>query len=60
MNFYDIQMKTGIFSGEKLGELTKYIIDKFAEEKLSRDEAVEVLGKVREVIGEVAIIKKMD
>ena len=43
MFFGDIRMRDSILSGEKICELTKYIINKFADEKLTRDEAVEVL-----------------
>lgn len=56
-----IQMNSGkIFEGEKISELTVNIINKFADEKLSRDEAMEVLQKVTEVVGEYAIIKHID
>lgn len=57
---FDIRMETGIFSGEKLDELTKFIINKFAEEQLSRDEAIEVLKKVENVIGEVSMVQKIN
>ena len=57
MESFDIQMVTGIFSGEKLDELTKFIINKFAEEKLNRDEAVEVLKRLEDVIGECSVVQ---
>ena len=57
MKRYDIQMKTGTFSGEKVDELTEFIINKFAEEKLNRDESVEVLENVKNIIGEVAVVQ---
>ena len=60
MESFDIQMVTGIFSGEKLDELTKFIINKFAEEKLNRDEAVEVLKRLEDVIGECSVVQHMD
>lgn len=60
MYFCNVQMQTGTFSGEKIGELVKKIINGFAEEGLSRDEAIEVLEKAKEIAGEVAVIKKID
>ncbi|WP_371296807.1 hypothetical protein [Ruminococcus sp.] len=60
MESYDIQMVNGIFSGKKIDELTKFIINKFAEEGLNRDEAVEVLKNTNNVIGEFAIVKHVD
>ena len=39
---------------------TKYIINKFADEKLTRDEAVEVLKSVIEVVGEVSVVNRID
>ena len=60
MKSYDIQMVNGIFSGKKIDELTKFIINKFAEERLNRDEAVEVLKNTNNVIGEFAIVKRVD
>ncbi len=54
-----VQMNNGkIFEGEKIGELTRFIIDKFSKEKLSHDEAVIVLSQVKEIIGEYAIIQQ--
>lgn len=60
MESYDIQMVNGIFPGKKIDELTKFIINKFAEEGLNRDEAVEVLKNTNNVIGEFAIVKRVD
>lgn len=60
MENYDIQMVNGIFSGEKNDELTKFIINKFAQERLNRDEAMEVLKNVENVIGEYAMIQHTD
>ena len=60
MRSWDILMCTGVFPGEKLDELTKFIINKFAEEQLSRDEAIEVLTKVENVIGEVSMVQKIN
>ncbi len=53
-------MNDSILLGEKIGELTKYIINKFADEKLTRDEAVEVLKSVIEVVGEVSVVNRID
>lgn len=60
MESLDIQMEIGIFSGKKLDELTKFIINKFAEEKLNRDEAVEVLKRTEDIIGECAVVQHID
>lgn len=60
MGSLDIQMQEGVLSGEKVDELTKFIINKFAEEKMNRDEAVEVLKNVNNVIGEFAMVKHVD
>lgn len=60
MYFCNVQMQTGTFSGEKIGELVEKIINGFAEEGLSRDEAIVVLERVKEIAGEVAVIKKID
>lgn len=57
MGSLDIQMQEGVLSGEKVDELTKFIINKFAEEKMNRDEAVEVLKNVNNVIGKFAMVK---
>lgn len=59
--FYsDVPMLTGILPGEKISELTKYIINKFADEGLSRDEAIEILERTKNLVGEVSKIKKID
>lgn len=57
---YDIQMETGMFPGKKIDELTEFIINKFAEEKLNRDEGVEVLENVKRIIGEVAVVQHIE
>ena len=59
MQFCDIRINDSILSGEKIGELTKYIINKFADEKLTRDEAVEVLKSAIEVVGEVSVVNRI-
>lgn len=55
--FPSIQMVNGeIFDGERIRELTEYIINKFSDEGLSHDEARIVLDKTKEIIGEFAIV----
>ena len=59
--FYsDVSMLTGVLPGEKISELTKYIINKFADEGLSRDEAIEILERTKNLVGEVSKIQKID
>lgn len=59
--FYsDVPMLTGVLPGEKISELTKYIINKFADEGLSRDEAMEILERTKNLVGEVSKIQKID
>lgn len=59
--YMDLAMSTGkILKGEKIRELVNWIINKFAEENISRDEAHQVLEEVKEVVGEVAIIQHID
>jgi len=53
-------MLTGILPGEKISELTKYIINKFADEELSRDEAMEILERTKDLVGEVSKIQKIN
>lgn len=61
MNFQSVQMNNGeIFDGTKMGELTKYIINKFSEEGLSYDEAKIVMDKVSEIVGEFSKVQLMD
>lgn len=58
LGFQSIQLNNGkIFDGEKIGELTDFIINKFSEEKLSYVEAGIVLEKVQEAVGEYSIVK---
>ena len=40
--------------------MVKKIVNDFADEGMSRDEAVEILERVKEVIGEVAIVQRME
>ena len=58
LGFQSIQLNNGkIFDGEKIGELTDFIINKFSEEKLSYVEAEIVLEKAQEKVGEYSIVK---
>lgn len=60
MFFQDIQMNNGtVFSGEKRGELIQEIIDKFSRERLTHDEAIEVLEGVKSVLGEFSLVQNV-
>ena len=60
MFFQDIQMNNGtVFSGEKRGELVQEIIDKFSRERLTHDEAIEVLEGVKSVLGEFNLVQNV-
>lgn len=60
MFFQDIQMNNGtVFSGEKRGELVQEIIDKFSKERLTHDEAIEVLEGVKSVLGEFSLVQNV-
>lgn len=60
MFYQDIQMNNGtVFSGEKRGELVQEIIDKFSREKLTHDEAIEVLEGVKSVLGEFSLVQSV-
>lgn len=49
-----------VITGEKIGELVKYIVDKFSDEGLSRDEAVIVLDRAKDAVGEYNKIIKVN
>ena len=58
MRFNDVLMENGsIFSGEKISELVEYIIEKFADEKMSVSESLTVLEKTKDVIAGESIVK---
>ena len=60
MFFQDIQMNNGtVFRGEKRGELVQEIIDKFSRERLTHDEAIEVLEGVKSVLGEFSLVQNV-
>lgn len=56
-----IQMNNGtVLEGDKISELTKHFINKFADEGLSLDEAIIVINRVKNIIGEFAIVQHLD
>lgn len=57
----NVAMNNGdIFKGEKISELTEFIIDKFADEKLTYAEAKIVLDKTLKVLDEYSIIQRFN
>lgn len=60
MEYCDVKMVSKVLPGEDLTRMVKKIVNDFADEGMSRDEAMEVLKKVEEIMGEVAIIQRMD
>ena len=55
---YDIMLSNGeVFEGKEIRELSSFIIDKFAEKKLSVDKAKIVLERTGELLGTYATIK---
>ena len=59
--FNDVVMNDGkLLEGEKIGELVKYIINKFAKENLTRNEAIEILDRTKERTGDAAVIREVD
>ena len=61
MYISDYALNNGkVIKGEKIGELVKYIVDKFSDEGLSRDEAVIVLDHAKDAVGEYNKIIKID
>lgn len=60
MEYCDVKMVSKILPGEDLTKMVKKIVNDFADEGMSRDEAVEILERVKEVIGEVAIVQRME
>lgn len=59
--FSDVVMNDGkLLEGEKIGELVKYIINKFAKENLTRNEAIEILDRTKECTGDAAVIREVD
>ena len=54
----NIQMDNGsVISKEKIDKLAGFIIDKFAEEKMSVDEAMVILDNVRDLLGEFSLVQ---
>lgn len=60
MEYCDVEMVSKVLPGEDLTRMVKKIVNDFASEGMSRDEAMEVLKRVEEVIGEVAIVQRME
>lgn len=60
MEYCDVEMVSKVLPGEDLTKMVKKIVNDFANEGMSRDEAMEVLKRVEEVIGEVAIVQRME
>ena len=59
--FSDVVMNDGkLLEGEKIGELVKYIINKFAKENLTRNEAIEILDRTKECTGDASVIREVD
>lgn len=59
--FSDVVMNDGkLLEGEKIGELVKYIINKFAKENLTRNEAIEILDRTKKCTGDAAVIREVD
>lgn len=60
MEYCDVEMVSKVLPGEDLTRIVKKIVNDFASEGMSRDEAMEALKRVEEVIGEVAIVQRME
>lgn len=61
LEFSDVVMNDGkLLEGEKIGELVKYIINKFAKENLTRNEAIEILDRTKECTGDASVIREVD
>lgn len=55
-----IRLNNGkILEAKKISELTEYIVNKFADEKLSREEARLILENAKDTIEECAIVQKI-
>lgn len=60
-NVRAIRLNNGkVLEAEKIDEITKYIIDKFAEEKLSIEEADFILENTKTAIREWTEIQKVE
>lgn len=56
-----IQMQSGdVLEGDRIRELTTFIINKFAQENLSCEEAKVVLGRAKSIIGEYSKVQKIN
>lgn len=55
-----IRLNNGkILEAKKISELTEYIVNKFADEKLSQEEAQIILKNVKDTVKECAIVQKI-
>lgn len=60
MDFQSVQMNNGkVLDGEKIGKLVGEIISKFADEKLSCDEAKIILDRAKDAIGEFSMVQNI-
>jgi len=60
MYFQSVQMNNGkVLDGERIGKLVGEIISKFAEEKLSCDEAKIILDRTKDAVGEFNTVQEM-
>lgn len=58
---HDYAMENGeIFPREKVSELVQEILNKFAEEELSVDEAKLILQRTIDVVGQFSVVKIKD
>ncbi len=60
-NTPNIFLKDGnVFSSEKINELVEFIIDKFAENKLTVSQGEIVLKRTKELLNEFSVVKSID
>lgn len=60
MEYCDVEMVSKVLPGEDPTRMVKKIVNDFANEGMSRDEAMEVLKRVEEIMGEVAMIQRLE
>lgn len=59
--FGNIQLNSGeTLQGDRIGELTAFIINKFADENLSYAEALIVLESAKDVVGDFCSVQCVD
>lgn len=60
-NTPNIILKNGdVFASEEINELVKFIIDKFAENKLTISQSQIVLTRAKELLNEFSVVKPID